>query len=657
MQRSQQQFKINLVKSKLTKREKRQLGEMIIAIILTIPLLLSMIPVFPFTYLTNPWLQLVLATIVIVYPGRGYYKNMYNEIFRWHQLGMNTLIGLGTLLAYGYSIYLIITPQHYHLFFETAATIITILLIGNFVSNRIQKKVSQGIEQIVTLKADEANLVDKNKNIKVINTNDVQVNDHLLVRKGEKIPVDGVIIEGIGYLNEAMLTGETKLIEKQLGDEIIGGTVNAGEAFYMEAKKVGSETVLANILKKVQEIQSQKPKLQRIADRIAKWFTPFILLVAIIAFVVQYFHFYPNDLSHAINIAIAVIVIACPCALGIATPLAVAIGTNKAVKEGVLFNNAEVFEKITKLDAIAFDKTGTITTGELTIKRILGPVDNYPYIYNLEKLSSHPIAKSIIRYFSTPLPEIKFSNVSETAGLGISGQYDNQEYLLTSYKKALTTYYIDPSLKAEVERLATDSPILIVLVVNNTISNVLFLADTIREDAKQTIANFKKHGIGVYMISGDNLATTARIAKEVGITNYYANVSPIDKANIIKEIQSNNKTVGYVGDGINDIVALEQSDFGISMGQGSEVAIQASDITIIKPDIFNIYKALVATKLTRKIIWWNFFWAFGYNLVTIPLAIVGFIPPIVGAIVMGVSDITVLTNSLIFYLRKVNFNK
>lgn len=315
-------------RAKLTIRQIRDWYELMIAIILDIPLLLGMIPGLMILY--NQWLQLTFATIILFYCGRRYYINMFNEIFRWHLLGMNTLIGLGTLLSYGYSIYLIASHSRYMLLFETAGTIIMIMLLGNIINASIQRKVTVGIERVMSLQVDYANRVSSNQIIEVIKTKEVNVDDILLIKKGEKAPVDGIVQAGIGYLNEAMLTGESNIIEKNPGDEVIGGTINIGEPFYLQAKKVGAETVLANILQKVDEIQSQKPRIQRIADQIAKWFTPLILLVAITTFLCQYFIFHKGDVGKALDIAITVIVISCPCALGLATPLAVAVGFGKA---------------------------------------------------------------------------------------------------------------------------------------------------------------------------------------------------------------------------------------------------------------------------------------------------------------------------------------
>ncbi|WHQ36665.1 cation-translocating P-type ATPase [Spiroplasma sp. SV19] len=487
-------------KTKLTTRQIRDLYELIIAIILDIPLLLGMIP--SLTILHNQWLQLTFATIILLYCGRRYYINMFNEIFRWHLLGMNTLIGLGTLLSYGYSIYLIASHSSYMLLFETAGTIIMIMLLGNIINTSVQRKVTAGIEGVITLQVEEANRVDVKQKVTVINTKEVNVGDILLIKKGEKIPVDGIIQQGTGYVNEAMLTGESNIIVKELGTEVIGGTVNMGEPFYLQATKVGKDTVLANILQKVDEIQSQKPRIQRIADQIAKWFTPLILIVALVTFLCQYFIFHKGDVAKGLDIAITVIVISCPCALGLATPLAVAVGFGKALKEGVIFNNTNAFEKINKIDAIAFDKTGTITTGELTVHQFLGDQVNSKYIYHLEKLSAHPIAKSIVNFFRSEQGEIIFQQFKEEAGLGLYGVYNNNVYQAMSYHTAVKKDFQN-LLAPQVAALSAPNPILIALVINQTITNVLVLTDTVRPDAASTIGKFTKKHITTHMISGD----------------------------------------------------------------------------------------------------------------------------------------------------------
>ncbi|AGM26143.1 copper transporter ATPase [Spiroplasma syrphidicola EA-1] len=643
----------NQQKRKWSKRQIRNTYELVLAICCDLPLLLAMIP--GLNVLHNQWLQLGLTTVIMFYCGRNYYLNMYREIFKWHSIGMNTLIGIGTLIAYGYSIYIIASASAYMLLFEVAGTIITMMLIGNLINTSVQQKVTVGIKDVVSLQAQSANLVDENNNITVVNTRLVKLNNLLLVKKGEQVPVDGVITLGVSYLNEAMLTGESAIVTKKVGDHVIGGTINMGEPFYFKAQKVGADTVLANILQKVDEIQSQKPRMQQIADRIAKWFTPFILLIALATFLAQYFYFNPANLPKGINIAITVIVISCPCALGLATPLAVAVGFGKAIKEGIIFNNTSAFEKINKIDAIAFDKTGTITTGVLTVEKIIGSVENYRFIYQLEKLSAHPIAKSIIAFFGEKsFPDLKFTNFTEQPGKGLTGEYQNKEYQLLEYSHAVEMQY--PNIvKNEVALLKHPNATLVALTINKTITNIIILTDQIRSDAQVTISKFKKQGIELHMISGDNLTSVKITADALGIPNYHGQVDPMLKAQIVKTIQDSGKVTAYVGDGINDLVALQQADFAIAMGEENAGAVNGSDITIIRPSIFNIYKAFVLTKLTRKIIWTNFFWAFSYNLITIPLAMVGIIPPILGAVVMGFSQLVVLLNSLAFNQIKLKF--
>ncbi|WP_174480152.1 heavy metal translocating P-type ATPase [Spiroplasma endosymbiont of Danaus chrysippus] len=637
----------------------RDLIELIIGWILLLPLLLIMIPNTSFfDSLRNPYIQLALALPIQFYFGRKFYIGIYRELIKQKWPGMHTLVALGTTTAFIFSIYLMIINKTEHLYFEVSASIIMIVLLGDLISAIAQKRATSGLESLMSLKPKSILKYDYNtKTETFINIEDVQLNDILIIRKGENIPTDGQLISEEAFINESMLTGESQVITKQVNQNLIGGTNNVGDSFRMKATKIGKDTVLASIIKAVEDAQSQKPKLQKLADKISGWFTPTVILIAILVFLIRYFAV-GNGVQESLEIAIATLIIACPCALGIATPLAVAVGINKAAKIGIIYNKASAFEKITKIDTICFDKTGTLTTGNLVITKIYGQEKHVNKAIAMEKHSTHPLALAFSLYANTNNvgQSLTITEVKEQIGFGIKAKYQTEELQISSLEnlqKAKMPF--SPFLKTFDFETVTPSQKVLALAINKVVTNIFILEDELQTNALLTIEKVKKQGIEVILISGDNESQTLAIANRVGIETYFANVTPQGKSQIVADLQAKGKKVAFVGDGINDVIALEQSDLAIAMGSGSDIAKKIGDITILDNDISIVYKAIVLTKKTKNNIWINFIWAFSYNIIIIPLAAAGFIIPPLAAIAMALSDITVVGNSLIFKWRKYKY--
>lgn len=637
----------------------RDLIELIIGWIFLLPLLLIMIPNTSFfDSLRNPYVKLALAIPIQFYFGRKFYIGIYRELIKQKWPGMHTLVALGTTTAFIFSIYLMIINKTKHLYFEVSASIIMIVLLGDLISAVAQKRATSGLESLMSLKPKSILKYDYNtKTETFINIEDVQLNDILIIRKGENIFTDGQLISEEAFINESMLTGESQVITKQVNQNLIGGTNNVGDSFRMKATKMGKDTVLASIIKAVEDAQSQKPKLQKLADKISGWFTPTVILIAILVFLIRYFAV-GNGVQESLEIAIATLIIACPCALGIATPLAFAVGINKAAKIGIIYNKASAFEKITKIDTICFDKTGTLTTGNLVITKIYGQEKHVNKAIAMEKHSTHPLALAFSLYSNTNnvRQSLTITEVKEQIGFGIKAKYQTEELQISSLEnlqKAKMPF--SPFLKTFNFETVNPSQKVLALAINKVVTNIFILEDELQTNALLTIEKVKKQGIEVILISGDNESQTIAIANRVGIETYFANVTPQGKSQIVADLQAKGKKVAFVGDGINDVIALEQSDLAIAMGSGSDIAKKIGDITILDNDISIVYKAIVLTKKTKNNIWMNFIWAFSYNIIIIPLAAAGFIIPTLAAIAMALSDITVVGNSLIFKWRKYKY--
>ena len=641
------------------------------------------------------WFVFVMSTIVVILSGWSYFKTSYKEIFKWHRPGMSTLVAVACLVSYFYSFYPLIAntiDYAHHVkdhelldFFDSAAMIVSIIKIGDTISDKLKLRTNDDLEAVASLQVEDALLYNpENDSTTEISTKDIKVGDLLLVKKGSRVPIDGVVYSGESDVDESMITGESKPIHKKVSEKVIGSTNNLTSTFVMQATSIGKNTVVNTIINNVKKISSQKPSYQKIADKVAMWFTPTVIALAILAFILQatidnmanipgafntWFHGDMYDMdkwTRAVYYAVSTLSIACPCALGLAVPLSTLVGASKAAKNGIIINTAEAYEKIKKIDAIAFDKTGTLTEGKFVVTNVLGDLDNLVYINQLEKKSIHPLATSFNEFIINKYPELAekslldIDKIQEVPGIGMKCE-DAKLYEVTSFSYVKKQgYEVAKELQSFVENYEKQENVdvmqsLVCLSIDKKVVNIVVFEDKIKDNAYDVINILKSKGIDVYMISGDNEIAVKFVANKLGIKNYYFNVKPDEKSSIIKQIQDQNKVVAYVGDGINDLEALKQSDLSIAVNKENSIANAISDVLILNNDILSILKTIVITQVTRKMIIFNLIWAFVYNVILIPLAIVGFIPAFIGIFAMALSSISVVGNSLIFKARKIRY--
>jgi Cu+-exporting ATPase len=630
--------------------------EIYISVFFSIPLLWAMFSHISFladivyvpSLFKNGIFQLIVSGVVQFYIGKRFYLASYHSV-RKRVLGMDILVVMGTTSAYLYSIYLLTvqlrTPvMHPTYYFEISALIITMVLIGNYIEHIAKERTTDALVELVNLGAKEARVI-KDGIENMIDIDEVFLGDHIIVLANEKIPVDGKVIKGTSYVDESMITGESIPVTKQIGSNVIGATINLREKIVLEATKIGSDTMLAQIIETVEEASSKKPPIQRTADKIAAYFVPAVVSIAVLNFIVQ-FLILQFGFEIAFTRTVAILVISCPCALGLATPTSVLVGTGKAAKNHILYKGGEFFELANKIEAIAFDKTGTLTAGKPIVTDYIGNDTVLPYIYILEKESTHPISRAVLEYasmYQTTLFEV--SHFETISGKGIRGVVDSKEIYIGS-QRLIDDLYIENPLEEDYKRLLKEAKTVNYVIVDNKVEAIYAVRDEIKDTSKLVIDEMKHRGLIPYMITGDNKVVAAQISKELGIEHVYSEVLPHEKAKIIEEIQLSGLVVAFVGDGINDAPALKQADVGIAMGHGTDIAIDSSDVTIMSYDLGFVIKAIDMSKATLKNIYQNFGWAFSYNLVAIPLAATGRLSMVVAAAAMAFSSIAVVLNAL-----------
>jgi Cu+-exporting ATPase len=600
----------------------------------------------------NGYIQWAIATPILFYVGRRFFSQTYHQI-KARNLGMDTLVVLGTSAAYIYSIYTTLTYDSHaghampDLYFETTAVIIFMVMLGNYFENRVKEKTSNALQSLISLGAKEARVRRDGKDV-MIPVDDVNTGDLMIVLANEKIGLDGIIEKGSSYIDEAMITGEPMPAFKEAGMKVIGSTMNTVNTLEIRVTAVGSDTVLANIIKTVEDTALIKPKAQRIADKIAALFVPVVVLISITVFLLWVFVIDGgHQVSHAFAPAIAVLVISCPCALGLATPTSISVGSGIAFKEGILYKGGEFFEIANKITAIAFDKTGTLTTGEPVLSDFIGDQNTLKYAASLEKHSNHPIASAITDAYDGQLFEVK--DFSVLLGKGISGTMDGRFVIVGSpnliQELGYTTHY-DPLT------FQSQGKTVFYTAIDGIVVNMIAVTDPIKDTAKGVIRELKRRNITPYMITGDQERTARYIASELGIDHVFYEVLPHEKAEKIHLIQQEKNVVAFVGDGINDAPALKMADVGFAVGSGSDIAIDTSDVTLMSMDLGLVIKAIDLSLATLKNIYLNFFWAFAYNVVMIPLAAIGLLNPSLAGIGMGFSSIMVVLNALSLNLFK-----
>ncbi|WP_429088040.1 copper-translocating P-type ATPase [Brassicibacter mesophilus] len=596
--------------------------------------------------LSNGYFQLILATPVQFIIGHRFYKGAYHSL-RSGGANMDVLVAMGTSAAYFYSVYnVIIGVMDYY--FEASAVIITLILLGKMLEALAKGRTSEAIKKLMGLQAKTARVI-RNGEEKDIPIEDVAVGDIIVVRPGEKIPVDGIVTDGASAVDESMLTGESLPVDKKSGDEIIGATINKFGTFKFKATKVGKDTALAQIIKLVEDAQGSKAPVQRLADKISGVFVPTVVGIALVTFLLWYF--VKGDFTHALISAVAVLVIACPCALGLATPTAIMVGTGKGAENGILIKGGEHLEKAHQINAIVFDKTGTITKGEPEVTDIISYKEDENNILRIaaiaEKSSEHPLGQAIVnRAIEQGIKIDESAKFEAIPGHGIYSYIDGRDVYLGNRKLMKDKGIQIDNIEEDISRLEDEGKTAMLISLDGNASGIIAVADTVKESSKEAIERLQKMDIEIYMITGDNKRTANAIAKQVGISNVLAEVLPEHKAENVEKIKKQGKKVGMVGDGINDAPALAAADIGFAIGTGTDVAMEAADITLIKGELTDIVKAIVLSKRTMRTIKQNLFWAFAYNTAGIPLAALGFLSPMIAGAAMAFSSVSVVSNSL-----------
>ncbi len=644
----------------------------------TIPLvLLAMSEMFPILNLHQilrsgylNWAQFILATPVVVWLGLPIFKRGYDSV-KNKNLNMFTLIGLGTAIAYLFSFFATAFPNYFPdsfknihtsevgVYFEAAAAIISLVLLGQVLELKARSQTSGAIRALLGLAPKKAIKVVNGADLE-IDLSEVIVGDILKVKPGQKIPVDGVITSGTSSVDESMITGESIPVEKLMASKVTGGTVNGTGTFLMKAEKIGSETLLSQIVKMVSDAQRSRAPIQKLADLVAGYFVPAVILISIFTFFVWYFIGPEPRLTYALVNAIAVLIIACPCALGLATPMSIMVGTGKGAQNGILIKNAEALEIFSKVNTIVVDKTGTLTEGKPTLSEIVtvegqNQNDILKIAAALERSSEHPLAQAIVNGAAArglkDLPEVK--NFKSETGLGIRGEIQGEEYLIGNSKFLTENSISSDVLSLKLETMRSKGQTVVFIASRKQLLGLIAVSDKIKESSKEAIKELQSQGIEVIMLTGDNLMTAQAVASDLGITKIISDVLPNQKKDEIEKLQKMGRIVAMAGDGVNDAPALAQAHVGIAMGHGTDVAIESAGVTLIKGDLKGLVKARNLSYQTMKNIKQNLFFAFIYNFLGVPVA-AGLLYPFLGVLLspmfasaaMSLSSVSVILNAL-----------
>ncbi|HCJ4472313.1 TPA: copper-translocating P-type ATPase [Listeria innocua] len=645
----------------LEKNFKKEVRRFILSAVLSLPLLLTMVTHIPYIHemafaetignWINPTIQLVLATIVQFYIGWRFYDGAYKAL-RGKSANMDVLVALGTSAAYFYSVveyirHMIDPSVMPHYYFETSAVLITLILLGKLLESYATSRTTESIAGLLELQAKEATVIREGKEW-LVPVDSLKIGDIILVRPGEKVPMDAEIISGETSIDEAMITGEPVPVEKKPGDSVIGATINFDGAFQAKITKRMEETVLESIIRLVEEAQGIKAPIQRLADKISGIFVPIVLGIAAVTFIIWYL--VTGTVDGSLEAAIAVLVIACPCALGLATPTAIMAGTGKGAESGILFKGGEHLERTSKVDTIVFDKTGTLTEGKLEVSDKKASNDKFfPYLFLMEQQSEHPIAKAIINMLESEkidVSDVKQGKIRAKAGHGMTGNLDDSKVELGAYRYVSSLTTIPSEEDKLIQSWMNAGKTVAAMAIDGTYAGALALSDTPRPEAKEAIQKLQAQGIKTAICSGDQSVVVENMAKDLGADMFFAEQLPNDKSALVEKLQQEGHIVAFVGDGINDAPALAASDIGISIGTGTDIAIETGDVTLVSHRLTLIPETIELSKATMRNIRQNFFWALAYNCAGIPVAALGLLAPWVAGLAMAFSSVSVVTNAL-----------
>ncbi|MBS5936408.1 MAG: copper-translocating P-type ATPase [Veillonella sp.] len=645
---------------------KKPIARFVIAACMAVPMMVSMfLPNFGLEdYMLPIGVEFVLASVAQFGPGLVFYKGAWSAI-KSGALTMDVLVVMGTSVAYLFSIYhwlIMVHPvgHHPHVYFETSAWLITFILLGKLLEEVAKGRTSEALQKLIALQPAVAH-VERDGQVVDIPTSQVKPGDRIQVRAGEKIPVDGTLLEGYSTVDESMLTGESLPVEKKVGLDVIGATINLTGSFTMEAKKIGMDTMLSQIIKVVEEAQTSKASIQRIADVVAAYFVPAVIAIAVLTGLVWYF-LLDGSLNQSVLSATAVLVIACPCALGLATPTSIMVGSGLGAEHGILIKSAEFLEKTGGLNALVVDKTGTLTQGVLEVRQYTNYAgheeDNMKYMMALEGKTSHPIAIAMTYYgedrgYKKMDSSISLGDFKDVPGKGLEGTVDGHLLQLGHSRWMTDLGYPMEAILPDVLGLEEQGASVSLLAVDGIVSALWAVEDQLRPETKKVVADLKKKGVEVWMLTGDNRRTAQYIAKQAGIEHVIAEVLPQDKASKVADLQAQGKRVGMVGDGINDAPALATADIGFAIGSGTDIAVEAADIVLVRNDLNSLVQAINLSRKTLTNIKQNLFWALIFNCIGIPLAAAGLLNPMIAGTAMAFSSVTVVSNALRLKLANI----
>jgi len=612
--------------------------------------------IWPISTISTYKILFILTTPIIFIGGKRFFKASWTNL-KHFSADMNSLVAIGTGTSYGYSVIAVLFPDiissyggHPHVYFETASVIITLILMGKLLEHNAKRKTNTAIKKLIELKPKETIIIE-NEVEKKIPISDLQSGHVVVIKPGEKIPADGIIIWGGSSVDESMITGESIPVDKTSGSKVTGGTINLNGTFNFRVLEAGDNTILAQIIRSVEKALASKPPIQKLVDKIAGIFVPIVILIAIITFITWLIIGGNNSFGNALINFVAVLIIACPCALGLATPTAIIVGTGLGARHGILIRNGESLELARRVSTIIFDKTGTLTEGKPFVSDIIVMNSTEEELLklsaSLESKSEHPLAIAITEMAKNKnIALLQPENFKNLSGFGLTGIVNGKPViigninLMKEYSIKIDAAYL------QLTKFAEGGKTNVCVAVNGELSGIIVIEDKLKESAVDAIRKLNDMNIQTVMITGDNAKTAETIAKMAGITEFKAEVLPEGKAEIVKKYQSKNRVVAMVGDGINDSPALAQADIGIAIGTGTDIAIETAQITIVQGNLLNVAKAINLSRNTMRIIKQNLFWAFIYNIIGIPLAAIGLLNPMIGALAMSLSSVSVVSNSL-----------